>query len=183
MRNLSMLLAATSLAVTPQAFANPKNDKPTEPAADATATTATTGTQDRAAPVIGEIAFLALPAKTPSKAGGRSSYDFDKLDAPRQDDSGNTLYASFPVMNKTAKQLRSVVSAANKRQLRDASNEDGSAKFKMKSLKDENGNSVSIATSEREQEYAKYFRVVEMNPSTDPAGAAARVFRTDSPNG
>jgi hypothetical protein len=184
MRNLSMLLAATSLAAMPQAFANPKNAKTDDSASGATTeTAATTSTQDRATPVIGEVAFLALPAKAPSRAGGKSSYDFDKLDAPRQDENGNTLYASFPVMNKTAKQLRSVVSAANKRQLRDASHADGSPKFKMKELTDANGAKVTVATSEREQEYAKYFRVFETDPTTDPAGAAARVFRTDNPKG
>jgi hypothetical protein len=174
MRNLSLLLAASSLATMPQAFANPKGGKPADeaPAPTPEATTS----QDRAAPIVTAPEFLAFPVKPKSNRGGKPSYDFDVLEAPKTDGAGNTLYASFAVTNKTAKQLRSVVSAANKRQLRDASNPDGTPKFKMNTLTDASGNKVSVPTQEREQEHAKYFRVYDVD-------GVARVFRTDNPNG
>jgi hypothetical protein len=186
MRNLNLLLAASSLAIMPQAFASGKGAKGAEAPADApqpepAATTAST--QDRATPIITAPTFLALPVKPKTNRGSKSVYNFESLEAPKTDDAGNTLYANFAVMNKTAKQLRSVVSAANKKQLQPASNPDGSPKFKMQTLKDAAGNPIAVPTQEREQEHAKYFRVYDVDPSTDPDGASARVFRTDNPNG
>lgn len=89
-----------------------------------------------------------MPVGGASRAGAKSKYPFDDLPAP----DGERV-ASFPLFDRDARKFQSTVYSAIKRY----------AKL------DEAGKKIV--------ERVRDFRVVNVDPATDPVGAIARVFR------
>lgn len=118
----------------------------------------------RVAPVLTAIsAAVAIPDR-PAR-NGRTVYPFDMLSKGQ----------SFGVANKTAKQLASIVSAANKRNRRPKRDTANNIIFKMK----KNDAGVLVTTNEPETVFDKYFIVLDVDPKSDPDKATARVWRRD----
>lgn len=106
----------------------------------------------RVAPIIGTISSaVAMPERT--NRNGKAVYPFDAL----------SVGQSFSVVNKTAKQLASVVSAANRR---------------ARVNKVENGILVLNDKNEPVKVAGKHFFARDTDPKTDPDGASVRVWRS-----
>lgn len=90
--------------------------------------------------IIGISDAVSMPTSRPGR-GGKSSYDWDALEVGK----------SIAVANKSARQLTSIITNANKR-------------YAVKSA-----NGTISAT--------KHFFVIDCDPSRDPEGASVRIFR------
>lgn len=113
---------------------------------------------------------VAMPVKS-SKRGSTSVYPFDQL---------TEVGMSFGVKNKTAAQLSSIVSNANKRALKQATDEAGKPVFKTKDATAADGSVVQVPTTEPVMIATAHFFAVDIDKSAkpaDPDGANARVFR------
>lgn len=147
--------------------------------AKAPATTATTETPEiigtaRTAPIISMVS-AAVPLPVANGRGRAGLYPFDELTA---------VGMSFGLVNRTAKNMGSVVSAANRRALVQAKNEDGSLKFDRKEVKpasiSETGELISaVFESVPVMVASKKFQVFETDPATDPHKATCRIFRVE----
>lgn len=191
--NVNKILLATTVAGIPAVFASGKTaDKPAAPNADPAAPNAATGAADanagetnvneatkpaggagskpRVEPVLTAVT-TAVPMPTrESKRGSKSSYPFDSLTA---------VGASFGVKNKTAKQMASIVSNANRKApqepKRDAA---GNIVYKTAEMKDANGTVIGRApTQEPETVATRHYFAVDVDAKDDPDGASVRVFR------
>lgn len=130
----------------------------------------------RVAPIIAPVSSaVAMPERSSLNKGSKSLYPFASLVAVGQ---------SFGVKNKTAKQLASIVSNANKNaadhatkhpvQKKDAN---GQPIPKTTPVTDPSGIVTQVPTGEFENEDAREYFVVDTDPKTDPDGATSRVFR------
>lgn len=120
------------------------------------------------APVISAVRTdVAMPVKT-SNRGSKSLYDFDALTAAGM---------SIGVTNKTAKQLSSIISNANRKAMVQKKDANGALVFKTTELKDAAGNVTIMPTTEPEMVKTKEFFAVDTDPKTDPDKATARIFR------
>jgi hypothetical protein len=125
---------------------------------------------DPALAAFGLAAFALPDAATKSTRGGQSKYPFDKLDAPVADPAnpGKFLYHSFGVVGKTAKNMASTVSSANKREMIHEKNEDGTNKF----VAGDKGVMVPVMVE------GKVFKAYPVaTPEADPIKATVRVYR------
>lgn len=111
---------------------------------------------------------IAIPAGAGrSTRGSRSLYPFDDLE----------VLGSFGVLNKTAKQMASTVSGANKRHMVDAIDAAGNKIFKTQDVKQPDGTIVKQPTLETEKVPGRVFVVMDVDPATDPDNATCRVWR------
>ena len=102
-----------------------------------------------------------------SSRGGRSLYPFDDLE----------IGGSFAVLNKTAKQMASTVSGANKRHQVDAKDANGNTIFKTQEVKAADGTISHVPTLDPKKVAGRVFVVLDVDPTTDPDAATARVWR------
>lgn len=137
---------------------------------------ANTPKNKRIEPVIGAISQakdVPMPERT-SNRGSKTSYPFDKLTA---------IGSSFPVMNKTAAQLASIVSNQNRKPGKIVTNPDGTPKVKFNVVLDANGTEIGrtpmIADGKPvyETEPQKKFFAADVDKKKDKDGAVARVWR------
>lgn len=124
----------------------------------------------RVAPVLTAISTaVPMPQNlTKRSRGGNSLYPFDSLVEVGQ---------SFGIKNKTAKNLASVISGANKRYMVDAVDAHGNPVFKQNEVKQADGSVTKVPTLEREKMPGKTFVAADVDPKTDPDGATVRVWR------
>jgi hypothetical protein len=172
MRNHIALLSTASV----MAFAGTAKAK-TEETAPATDTNAATDAapaetvkarRDNEAAQIGAVSkAVPMPASTPR--GTKSRYPFDDL---------TEVGMSIPVLNKTAAQLRTLVSQANSKNKVKKTDAAGNVIFKTTEVRDAEGNVTGrTPTSEPEMVAGKVFFASDCNPETDPDKAMARIFR------
>lgn len=125
----------------------------------------------RIEPIVTAISkAVAMPIKS-SKRGSTSLYPFDQL---------TEIGMSFGVKNKTAANLSSIVSNANKRAVKQATDEAGKPLFKMVEAKDAAGNVTMIPGTEPVMITTAHYFAIDIDPKAkpaDPDGATARVFR------
>lgn len=139
-----------------------------------TATTAYVGANKevsetkRIVPIITTVtSAVPMPTRINNR-GSKSIYDFEGL---------ATVGASFGVKNKTAKQIASVVSNANKKYLTPKLDGEGKIVYKTTKATDGEGKTIEIATSEAVMIASKHFFADDCDPAKDPDGATVRVFR------
>jgi len=123
MRSTALTIAALSTAAMPRAFAS------APPAADAN-----TPKAPRVEPVLTAAAKIALPVRT-SKRGSESKYSFDSL---------TEVGMAFGVKNKTATQLSSIVSNANRKALMPETDDGGNALYETKELTGADGTKTVV---------------------------------------
>lgn len=134
----------------------------------ATAPAAASGSKERVAPVLTAItADIPMP-QVVTRRGNNSIYPFEKLEVGQ----------SFGIQNKTAKQMGSVVTSANKRFMVEAVDANGAPIFKTTEIKNADGTVSRVPTLEKEMAPGKVFAAFDVDPKTDPHGASVRVFRT-----
>jgi hypothetical protein len=160
----NMLTSAAALAVLSPTMVAPF-------ASDAAATTAEKPKRPKApAPVIGEIANdIPIPAIVRAAPGSKSPFPWDALE----------IGQSFPVMNKTPKQMSSIVSNQNRKDSNFRQKVDGEGKpiFKTVPVLDGEGKEVAGMTKqEPEMEQIKIFVVGEYK-ANPKAKAETRVWR------
>jgi hypothetical protein len=157
MMNKSLLLASAMTAVAPRAFANAEAEKPA-----------------RIDPILTGTAKIALPERK-SKRGSESKYPFAAL---------TEAGMAFGVKNKTAAQLSSIVSNANRKALQPKLNADGTQIFKTKEIKAADGTVTNVPTQEAEMEAtAHYFAfdvTDEYRAANTPAFAKGGEFEGSS---
>ncbi|HRQ13073.1 MAG TPA: hypothetical protein PK205_07190 [Promineifilum sp.] len=120
----------------------------------------------RVAPQLTTIsAAVAMPDRR--SRGGRSLYPFESL----------AVGQSFGVKNKTAKQIASVVSAANRRGLAPKRDANGAIVYKMQTIKTADGTEKQVPSQEPETFRQSHYIVADVDPKADPDGASARVWR------
>lgn len=98
---------------------------------------------------------------------GRGVYDFDSLEVGQ----------SFGVTNKTAKQIASAVSAANKRFRTNKLDANGAVIYKTQEVKHADGTVTKQPTLDPETVPGRVFVSADVDPATDPDGATVRVWR------
>lgn len=141
------VLASTGIA-TVAAFANAA----AAPAAPKTANAAGKRVEPQLTAVVAPN-VIPMPTKE-SKRGSTSLYPFDSLTA---------VGMSFGVKNKTAAQLSSIVSNANRKAMVNKTDAAGNVVYKTTPLKDANGNVVGQApTTEPEKIAGKHFFAVDV---------------------
>lgn len=127
-------------------------------------------------PVIGPVSaasVVPMPARS-SNRGSKTSYPFELLTA---------IGMSFPVMNKTAAQLSSIVSNQNRKVGKTVTNPDGTPKPKFNVVLDaagaEIGRTPLMADGKPvyETEPQKKFFAADVDKKKDKDGAIARVWR------
>lgn len=133
----------------------------------------------RIAPMIGDITSagaIPMPQKVATR-GSKTEYPFDKLTA---------VGMSFPVMNKTAEQLASIVSNQNRKSGPIVRNENGSVKYKTVAMTDASGveigrtvmkNAKGKPVPETNDEGKPHFSVFPATKDDPVKGAKSRVFR------
>lgn len=143
-------------------------DAVTTPTAGAPASTTETKAA-RVAPVLTAIsAAVPIPAGLGKRGrGGNTLYPFDKLE-PGQ---------SFGIKNKTAKNMASVVSGANKRFMIEKKDANGNTVFKTNEVKHPDGTVTHVPSLEAEMIAGRTFIAGDVDPKTDPEGASVRVWR------
>jgi hypothetical protein len=124
---------------------------------------------ERVAPQFAAIGTaVPLPAKKTNR-GSVSIYPFGDLTA---------VGMSIPVLNKTAKQLASIVSNANRKAKVKKTDAAGNVVYKTKELVDPATNAkTTVATNEPEMVQSAHYIVADCDPKTDPDKATARIFR------
>lgn len=148
----------------------PVDTKAAAPAAAPVAAVATPSPKPgtRIAPQITEIrSDVPMPEPTKGNRGSKSQYDFDKLEVGQ----------SFGIKNKTAREMSSIVSNANRKNQADKRDAAGNVVFKTKTVTDQAGNKVVVPTLDPEKVALKVFFAADTNPKTDPDGASVRIFR------
>lgn len=123
----------------------------------------------RVAPLLTKATAAVPMPETAGKRGrgSNSLYPFDTL----------AVGESFGVQNKTAKNLASIVSGANKRFQVEAKDAQGHPIFKTTEVKHPDGSTTRVPTLEKEMVPGKVFVVADMDPKSDPDGASVRVWR------
>lgn len=122
--------------------------------------------------VILSTAAIAMPtaeerSKSRGRGGNKTFYNFAALE----------LFKSIAVIGRTAKQLSSTVSSANKADAKHFVTDD-KGKAVMVPTTDDAGNVVKGADGKPLMtEKTKKFFVVDCDPATDPEGATARIWR------
>lgn len=130
---------------------------------------ASEGAVKRVAPELTAVSTaVAMPEQPPTRRGSKSPYPFDAL---------TEVGMSFGIKNKTAKNMGSIVSNQNRRNLTQAKDANGNPVFKTTEMKDGAGNVTHVPTEEPEMIATKHFFAVDCDPKTDPDGASVRVFR------
>lgn len=122
----------------------------------------------RVAPVLTAISSDVPMPQVSTRRGNNSIYPFEKLEVGQ----------SFGILNKTAKNMGSVVTSANKRFMVDAVDSEGKPIYKTQEVKAADGTVSKVPTLEREKAPGKVFAAFDVDPKTDPQGASVRVFRT-----
>lgn len=112
---------------------------------------------------------IPIPTKTNSLRGVKSPYEFEKL----------PVGGSRGVMDKTVKQLSSVVSNFNRRpdNRESVKNEDGSTVFETQEIKAPDGTVTKVPTTNPVTRPVIEILAVAVDPKTDPDGATVRIFR------
>jgi hypothetical protein len=138
----------------------------------ATATTSTPrATQPpRVAPKLTTVTSAVPMPDRASNRGSKTSYPFEAL---------TTVGMSFGVMNKTAKQLASIISNQNHKPGPTKRNPDGSIVYKTADMTDAAGNVTKVPTTEPETLPGKKYFAVDCDAKKDPDGASVRVFRSE----
>ena len=174
MNRTALLLASAASAV---AFAANKDAAAAAPKTSAPAAPA--GDKPVVVPNLTAISATPMPLPQRGARGGKGSiYPFDGLLPPQRDEQGNVVAAySFGVTNKTARDLSSIVSNANKKYMKKKTNADGSFVYKMNEVETSPGVKVQVPSSEHVMEAERKFAVYAVDPKTDPEGAQARVYR------
>lgn len=101
----------------------------------------------RVIPVFGSVSSSVPMPERNTRRGSRTIYPFDSL---------TKVGDSFPVMNKTAAQIASVISAHNRKHATET---------------------FDPATQEKSKKVAKHFFAHDVDPKTDPDKAKCRVWR------
>lgn len=119
-----------------------------------------------------QIAPISAAVPVPENIGRRGAgasglYPFDALEVGQ----------SFGVINKTAKQIASAVSAANKRFRVNKTDANGATVFKTQDVKQADGTVIKQPTLDPETVPGRVFVSADVDPATDPDGATARVWR------
>lgn len=145
---------------------------------NAPAATNTTPAAAPAAKQVGAVKRVAPELTAVSKAipiptnvntrGSKSLYPFDSL---------TEVGMSFGMKNKKASSLASIVSNQNRKALEPKKDENGNIVYKQKEMKDASGNVTYVPTGDPEMVQTKKFQVADVDPKTDPEGAACRVWR------
>jgi predicted GTPase len=138
-------------------------------AAGASGSGAAANAAERVAPQFAAVSTaVPLPEKKTNR-GSVSIYPFADLSA---------VGMSIPVLNKTAKQLASIVSNANRKaKVKKTDPATGALIFKTKTVPDGQGGNVTVATTEPEMVQGAHYIVADCDPKTDPDKATARIFR------
>lgn len=130
----------------------------TGPQPDSTATKSGKYAERVAPVIIGVSSAVPMPTRATSR-GSKSAYDFSALTA---------VGMSIAVGNKTAAQLSSVISNANKKAVKEG------PQPTTTDMKDANGNVVGTVPGEP---VVPHYFAVDTDPATDPDKATARIFR------
>lgn len=145
-------------------------DTTTKKASNKAKTAATETTSPRVASTISAIR-VDIPVPTHRSArGSKSIYPFDDL----------PVNGSFGVHGRTAKQMASIVSNANRaaKNQQPKKDENGNVIFKTREVKDATTGVISHEnTNEFVTENIKNFFAVDVNPAEDADGASVRIFR------
>lgn len=124
-------------------------------------------TVKRIAPaIVGVSSAVTMPTRANNR-GSKSLYNFDCLEVGQ----------SLVVTNKTAKQLASVITNANKRYLAPKKDAEGNIVYKTAKASDGNGGFAEVKTSEAVMIANKRFFAVDCDPTKDPEAALVRIFR------
>lgn len=124
-------------------------------------------TTETASPVIAAIRTdVTIPEKRASNRGSKSIYNLDDL----------PVAGSIGVVNKTASQLRQIVSNANRKHRTEKRDDNGAVVYKTKPLSGPDG-VTNVPTNEPEMIATRKYMVVDTDPKTDPDKASARIFR------
>lgn len=124
-------------------------------AAPAAETTATKTSAPRVEPDLAGVGFKlpTLPEKS-SKRGSQSLYPFDKL----------AVGEAFGVKNKTAANLSSIVSNANRKNTRELKDAEGNTVYETKVLKGADGSETTVPdTSKPKREAVKHFYAIDVD--------------------
>ncbi len=149
MRKISTIagIAAVALAADPRAFANPAGN-----------------TAKRVEPVLTGIAAIPLPERA-SKRGSISLYPFDTL---------ANVGEAFGVTNKTAAQLSSIVSNANRKAMVPETDAAGNAVYNTKELVGADGSKTTVPDSNNPKMKAgKHFFAFDVTPEYRDANKAS----------
>lgn len=173
MNRITANILGLSTALAAIAFMSDQSAGVAAPPAAAAPAAAKKKPAERVAPEIAGIdKGIPLPAAAKSNRGSKSAYEFDALE----------VGDSIAILNKTAKQISSIVSNQNRKDSnqRPALNADGSQKMKIeqREIKDAAGNVVGKQpVNVPETEWIKEFRVVDVDPKKDPKKAKCRIWR------
>lgn len=162
MNRVAMLSSAAALAMLSPAIVAPF-------AAEAPAAAKAKRAKAPAPEISDIVSGIEIP-KITRAAGTKSPFPWDKLEVGQ----------SFGVVNKTVKQMSSIVSNVNRHKdnQRQKVGADGQPEFKTVNVTDAAGNVVAGMTkSEPVMEQIKTFVLAEVDPKKDPAKARVRVWR------
>lgn len=134
-----------------------------------------TNTTPRTEPILTvAVTGIAMPERSRAR-GSKSLYPFDDL---------TEVGMSFGVKNRTAKQLSSILSNANRKAMVNKVDADGNVVFKTKELKGADGSTSQVPTAEPEKVTGKHFYAVDVTgdfakaiKGTAHDGCKAVVFR------
>lgn len=135
--------------------------------ATATAPETAKKSKPRVAPEITKVSAAVEMPKTTSNRGSTSQYPFDDLEQGQ----------SFGVLNKTKKDMASIVSNQNKKNKAKKLDENGNVVFTTKIVTGADGTKTEVPTDKPEMISEKFFFVVDTDPANDPDKASCRVFR------
>ena len=132
-------------------------------------------TTPRVDPILTAVsAAIKMPERNMAR-GSKSLYPFDDLTA---------VGMSFGVKNRTAKQLSSVISNANRKAKVNKTDESGAVVYKTKQLTGPDGSVSQVPTTEAEKVAGKHFYAVDATgefgkslKGTEHEGCKAVVFR------
>lgn len=158
---LSSAAALAALAVTSPAIVTPF-------ANDGAPAASTKAKREKApAPVIAAPrADLPIPVIVRAAPGSKSPFPFDTLE----------VGGSFGVVNKTAKQMSSIVSNVNRKETNFRDAKDANGNVIMEAVKDANGAEIPGMTKPK-REQIKIFVLAEVDAKKDPDKAKVRVWR------
>jgi hypothetical protein len=126
-------------------------------------------TAHRIAPAItAASAAVKMPEKPKAARGSKSLYPFDDL---------TEVGMSFGVKDKTAKNMASIVSNQNRKNVEPRKDEAGNVIYKTKAVKGADGTETQMPTDKPEVNVLKHFFVIDVDPKKDPDNASVRVFR------
>lgn len=153
MRSILLSTAALAVSAMPRAFDNAAAAKTAAP---------------RVEPVLTGAAKITMPTRT-SKRGSESKYPFDSL---------TEVGMAFGVKNKTAAQLSSIVSNANRKHLAEVKDATGNTVYETKVIKGADGTETNVPdTSKPKTEATKHFFAFDVDADYRKANADA--FKKD----